>query len=96
LGGFYGAFLPTKDTPIELIQDMTPSGVITRFIEKKGEGLHHIAFEVQDIMAALDALRSRGVTIIDKAPREGARGSLVAFLHPKDSYGILIELVEHR
>ncbi|PIV23070.1 MAG: methylmalonyl-CoA epimerase [Deltaproteobacteria bacterium CG03_land_8_20_14_0_80_45_14] len=96
LRGFHAAFLPTRETPIELIQDLSPDGVIAKFIEKRGEGVHHIAFEVEDIQSALETFRSQGIRTLDEKPREGAHESLVAFLHPKDTYGILIELVEYR
>jgi methylmalonyl-CoA/ethylmalonyl-CoA epimerase len=92
--GFHVAFLATGGTPVELIQDVTPGGIITKFIEKRGEGVHHISFEVNDIRAVLGAMQAQGVTCLDKEPRGGAHNSLVAFLHPKDTFGVLIELVE--
>jgi methylmalonyl-CoA/ethylmalonyl-CoA epimerase len=73
---------------------MTPNGVIAKFIEKKGEGVHHIAYEVDDINKALADLQAKGVELIDKQPRKGAHNSKVAFVNPKSSYGILVELVE--
>jgi methylmalonyl-CoA/ethylmalonyl-CoA epimerase len=94
LRGFNAAFLPTESTPMELIQDVSPGGVITKFIENRGEGVHHISFEVEDIRSALGRLESQGLKLIDREPKQGAHNSLVAFLHPKDTYGILIELVE--
>jgi len=94
LRGFHAAFLPTESTPIELIQDTSPEGVISKFIEKRGEGFHHIAFEVENIRSALKRLESQGIRCIDREPKEGAHQSRVAFLHPKDTYGALIELVE--
>lgn len=95
LRGFQAAFLPIKETPLELIQDLSPDGVITKFIEKKGEGVHHIAFEVEDIHSTLENFKFSGIRAIDDKPKEGAHDSLVAFLNPKDTYGILIELVEY-
>jgi len=94
LRGFHAAFLPTESTPIELIQDVSPGGVITKFIENRGEGFHHLSFEVGNIRSTLKNLESQGIKCIDREPKEGAHNSLVAFLHPKDTYGILIELVE--
>jgi len=92
--GFHVAFLATGGTPVELIQDVTPGGIITKFIEKRGEGVHHLSFEVEDIRSALEAMQAQGITCLDKEPRGGAHNSLVAFLHPKDTFGVLIELVE--
>jgi len=91
--GFHVAFLATGGTPVELIQDVNPGGIITKFVGKRGEGVHHISFEVDDIRTALEAMRAQGVTCLDKEPRGGAHNSLVAFLHPKDTFGILVELV---
>jgi methylmalonyl-CoA/ethylmalonyl-CoA epimerase len=87
------ALLPCGDTSIELI---CPSGNegLEKFLEKRGPGLHHIALEVDGIEDALKELESRGVPLIDKAPRVGARGHKVAFLHPKATGGVLVELVE--
>jgi methylmalonyl-CoA epimerase len=92
--GFHVAFLETGGTPVELIQDVTPGGTITKFIDKRGEGVHHVSFEVDDIRVALQSMQAQGVTCIDKEPRGGAHDSLVAFLHPKDTFGVLVELVE--
>ncbi len=92
--GFHVAFLPTGGSPIELIQDVSPGGVITKFIEKRGEGVHHISFEVEDIRSTLKQMQAQGISCLDKEPRGGAHNSLVAFLHPKDTFGVLIELVE--
>ena len=96
LRGFHAAFFPTRDTPLELIRDHSPNGAIAKFLEKRGEGVHHIAFEVEDIRSALETLRSKGIRTLDEDPKEGAHDTLVAFLHPKDTYGMLIELVEYR
>jgi len=92
--GFHVAFLSTGGTPIELIQDVSPGGIITKFIEKRGEGVHHLSFEVDDIRSAMETMRAQGIACLDQEPREGAHNSLVAFLHPKDTLGVLIELVE--
>jgi methylmalonyl-CoA/ethylmalonyl-CoA epimerase len=88
------AFIPVGDTSIELLQGMTPDAPIARFIEKKGEGVHHIAYQVDNIEKALEELKAKGVALIDEKPRRGAHNSKIAFLHPKNTYGVLIELVE--
>jgi len=88
------AFIPIGDTAIELLQSTTPGGVIAKFIEKRGEGVHHIAYQVDDIEEALRDLKAKGVSLIDQQPRKGAHNSRVAFLNPKSTYGVLIELVE--
>ncbi len=93
-GDLKASFLPIGDTRIELLQSATPGGVISRFIEKKGEGVHHIAYEVDDIEKVLEHLKSKGVELIDKQPRQGAHNSRIAFVNPKSCYGILVELVE--
>lgn len=93
-GDLKASFLPIGDTSIELLQSTTPEGVISRFIAKKGEGIHHIAYEVDDIEKTLAHLASKGVQLIDKTPRPGAHNSRIAFINPKDSYGVLVELVE--
>lgn len=88
------SFLSVGETKIELLQAIDPGSVIAKFIEKRGEGIHHIAFEVDDIERALDELKARGVSLIDQKPRSGAHNSRVAFLNPKNAHGILVELVE--
>ena len=88
------AFIPVGDTAVELLQSQAPDGVIAKFIEKKGEGIHHIAYQVDNIEKALEDLKAKGVSLIDEKPRRGAHNSRVAFLHPKSTYGVLIELVE--
>ena len=81
--------------PLELIEPRSPESPIARFIERSGPGLHHIAYRVIDIAAALEDLRSRGFQVIDEKPRPGARGHQVAFLHPRATGGTLVELVQH-
>lgn len=93
-GELRASFIPVGDTRIELLQSMTPDGVISKFIDKKGEGVHHIAYQVDDINKALANLQAKGVELIDKQPRKGAHNSKVAFINPKGTYGILVELVE--
>ncbi|MDB4994584.1 MAG: Methylmalonyl-CoA epimerase [Myxococcaceae bacterium] len=85
--------LPIGESNIELISPRGNDGLV-RFLEKRGPGIHHIAIEVEGIEAALAFLKSLGVPLIDEAPRKGARGHKVAFVHPKATGGVLIELVE--
>ncbi|MDD5761696.1 MAG: methylmalonyl-CoA epimerase [bacterium] len=88
------AFFPVGDTTLELLQSTTPDGIISKYIREKGEGVHHIAFRVDDIGKALEDLRSKGVELVDREPRAGARNAKIAFLDPKSTNGLLIELVE--
>lgn len=88
------AFLPLGDSELELLESTSPAGPIARFIEKKGEGIQHIAFRVDNIEKALEKLKKGGVRLIDEKPRYGAGGAKIAFLHPKSTNGILIELCE--
>jgi methylmalonyl-CoA/ethylmalonyl-CoA epimerase len=88
------AFLPLGDSELELLESTSPEGPIARFIEKKGEGIQHIAFRVDNIKKALEKLKKEGVRLIDEKPRYGAGGAKIAFLHPKSTNGILIELCE--
>ena len=88
------AFFQSGDTKIELLESSDPSGVITKFIEKKGEGLHHIAFDVEDIEAEIKRLKKEGFMILNETPKPGADNKLVCFLHPKDTHGVLIELCQ--
>ncbi len=88
------SFIPLGDTAIELLESVKPDGAIARHIEKRGEGIHHIAFQVDNIDKALEEMKAKGVTLIDQKPRSGAHDSRIAFLHPKNTYGVLVELVE--
>jgi methylmalonyl-CoA/ethylmalonyl-CoA epimerase len=88
------SFIPVGDTAIELLQSTTPEGVINKFIEKRGEGVQHIAYQVENIEKALEDLKAKGVVLIDEKPRRGAHNSKVAFINPKSTYGVLLELVE--
>ena len=88
------SFIPLGDTAIELLQSVKPDGAIARHIEKRGEGIHHIALEVDNIEKALEELKAKGLVLIDQKPRKGAHNSRIAFLHPKNTYGVLLELVE--
>lgn len=88
------SFIPIGDTAIELLQSTTPEGVINKFIEKRGEGVQHIAYQVENIEKVLEDLKAKGIPLIDQIPRRGAHNSKVAFVNPKGTYGVLIELVE--
>jgi methylmalonyl-CoA/ethylmalonyl-CoA epimerase len=86
------AFFKVGQTKIELLEPTSEDSTIAKFIEKKGEGIHHIAFAVPSVQDALDEAASKGVQLIDKAPRAGAEGLSIAFLHPKSTCGVLTEL----
>ena len=86
------AFFKIGQTKIELLEPTSGDSTIARFIEKRGEGIHHIAFTVPDVQEALSEMEAKGVQLIDKAPRKGAEGMSIAFLHPKSTSGILTEL----
>lgn len=90
------AFLPIGDTEVELLEATTPESPIAKFIETKGQGVQHIAFRVDNIEAALDDMREKGIRLIDEKPRYGAGGARIAFLHPKSTNGVLIELCERK
>ena len=84
------------DSELELLESTSPEGPIARFIEKNGEGIQHIAIRVDDIDAALAELKEKGVRLIDQTPRYGAGGARIAFLHPKATHGVLLELCERK
>ena len=86
------AFFRTGENKIELLESMDPDGVIARFIEKKGEGIHHIAFDVADIEAEMKRLKAEGFVLLNETPKQGADNKLVCFLHPKHTNGVLVEL----
>ncbi len=88
------AFLPCGDSEIELLESTSPDGPIARFIEKNGEGIQHVALKVDNIEDSLAALREKGIRLIDEKPRYGAGGARIAFLHPKATKGVLLELTE--
>ncbi|HNQ43723.1 MAG TPA: methylmalonyl-CoA epimerase [Candidatus Cloacimonadota bacterium] len=90
------AFLPCGDTRIELLQPTSEDSPVARFIEKKGEGIQHIAFAVDDLPEALKTSQESGITLIDKEPRPGAHDADIAFLHPRSSLGVLIELCKEK
>lgn len=88
------AFLPIKDSEFELLESTDAEGPIAKFIEKKGQGIQHIALEVEDIEKALKEMKAKGIRLIDETPRYGAGGAKIAFLHPKSTDGVLIELCQ--
>lgn len=88
------AFLMQGNTKIELLQSTTEEGVIAGFIQKKGEGIHHIAFEVEDILAEMQRLKQEGFTLLNTEPKKGADNKLVCFLHPKTTNSVLIEICQ--
>ena len=90
------AFLPVGDTEVELLESTSAEGPIAKFIEAKGQGIQHIAFRVDDIEAALEEMKAKGMRLIDDKPRYGAGGAKIAFLHPKSTGGVLIELCERK
>ena len=85
-------FLPAGGASLELLEPTTEESPVARYLAKRGPGLHHVAFRVDDIRAALAQLKGRGVRLIDEVPRPGAHGSLVAFIHPSSTHGVLVEL----
>ncbi len=90
------AFFKVGQTKIELLESTDPEGPIGKFIEKKGEGIHHIAFAVNNLEQALAETEEKGIQLIDKTPRKGAEGLDIAFLHPKSTFGVLTELCEDK
>jgi methylmalonyl-CoA/ethylmalonyl-CoA epimerase len=92
--GVEEAMLPVGGSFIQLLAPLSPDTTVARFIERNGEGMHHVAFAVADIDAALEHLASEGATLIDPVAKPGSRNSRIAFVHPKDLAGTLIELVE--
>lgn len=89
------AMLAIGDTHVELLEPLSPESPVGKFLSKRGPGIHHIAVEVKDIQASLAEFKKRGARLIDETPRVGARGCLVAFIHPATTNGILLELVQH-
>ena len=89
------AMLAIGDTHVELLEPLSPESPVGKFLAKRGPGIHHLAVEVKDIRASLADLKKRGAKLIDETPRVGARGCLVAFVHPATTNGILLELVQH-
>jgi methylmalonyl-CoA/ethylmalonyl-CoA epimerase len=89
------AMLPIGETHIELLEPLSESSPVGKFLEKRGPGIHHVAIRVRDIKESLAKLKEKGTRLIDETPRIGARGCLVAFVHPSSANGVLLELVQH-
>ncbi|MGI5853033.1 MAG: methylmalonyl-CoA epimerase [Bacillota bacterium] len=89
------AFLKIGQSNIELLEPTSPDATVAKFLENRGPGIHHIAFAVDDVAKELEAVKSRGIRVIDETPRIGAHGAKIAFLHPKSGGGVLIELCQH-
>ena len=87
-------FVPVGESQIEVLESTAPDGAVAKFIDARGEGIQHIALRVDNIDEALNQLREKGVRLIDETPRNGAGGARIAFIHPKSTHGILLELVE--
>ena len=88
------AFIPVGETRIELLEATSPDSPVARFIEKRGEGVHHLALGVDNVEAMLEELKAKGVRLVDEKPRKGAHNTLIAFLHPKSTGGLLLELCQ--
>jgi methylmalonyl-CoA/ethylmalonyl-CoA epimerase len=88
------AFFKTGENKVELLESTDPDGVIAKFIAKKGQGLHHIAFEVDDIVAEMRRLQQAGFTLLQEEPKKGADNKLICFLHPQSTQGVLIEICQ--
>lgn len=86
--------IPIGDSSIELLESTSPDGAVAKFIEKRGEGIHHIALEVNDIRDTLEKMKTAGFQLIDETPRPGAGNKLIAFIHPRSTNGVLIELCQ--
>lgn len=89
------AFLRVGDAHIELLEPLGPEGAVAKFLDRRGEGMHHLAIEVEDIRDAMARAKTSGLAVIDDEPRRGARGRLVAFVHPKSVGGVLLEFVQN-
>jgi len=90
------AFLPITDSELELLESTHPDGPVAKYIESRGEGIQHIAFRVENIEEALAELKQKGVRLIDEKPRKGAGGAKIAFIHPKETNGVLVEICERK
>jgi len=88
------AFIPITDSEVELLESAEPDGPVAKYISARGEGVQHIAFRVEDIDKALEELKEKGVRLIDQTPRKGAGGARIAFIHPKETNGVLVEICE--
>lgn len=94
--GVKTAFYDGGNVKIELLEATSEDSPIHKFLQKRGEGLHHMAFEVEDIAARMEELRAQGIRLLNETPKEGADNKLICFLHPKDTNGVLIELCQER
>jgi methylmalonyl-CoA/ethylmalonyl-CoA epimerase len=94
--GVKTSFFQTGESKIELLEGTTEESAITKFVAKKGEGIHHIAFDVEDIHAEMERLRADGFKVLNAEPKDGADNKLVCFVHPKDSHGVLVELCQEK
>ncbi|MCJ7683109.1 MAG: methylmalonyl-CoA epimerase [Desulfobacteraceae bacterium] len=88
------ALIPITDSEVELLESTEPDGPVAKYISARGEGVQHIAFRVEDIEKTLEELKEKGVRLIDQAPRKGAGGARIAFIHPKETNGVLVEICE--
>jgi methylmalonyl-CoA epimerase len=88
------AFLPVGDSEVELVEPTVGDSGVARYLQKRGPGMHHICFEVDDILGVLERLKEKGVRLIDETPRVGAGGNRIAFIHPESAFGVLVELYE--
>ncbi|MBN2123646.1 MAG: methylmalonyl-CoA epimerase [Deltaproteobacteria bacterium] len=88
------AFLPITDSEVELLESTEPDGPVAKYIDSRGEGIQHMAFRVENIEEALEELKAKGIRLIDQKPRKGAGGARIAFIHPKETNGVLIEICE--
>jgi methylmalonyl-CoA/ethylmalonyl-CoA epimerase len=88
------AFIPITDSEVELLESTEPDGPVARHIGSRGEGIQHIAFRVENIEQALEEMKAKGVRLIDEKPRLGAGGAKIAFIHPKETHGVLVEICE--
>jgi methylmalonyl-CoA/ethylmalonyl-CoA epimerase len=92
--GVHVALIPVGESRIELLEPVSENSAVGRFISKRGEGLHHICYEVEDLAEKIETMKAQGVRVLDGYPRRGAEGKLVAFLHPASANGVLVELSE--
>jgi methylmalonyl-CoA/ethylmalonyl-CoA epimerase len=90
------AFLPITDSEVELLESTEPDGPVAKYIDSRGEGVQHIAFRVDSIEQALEELKAKGIRLIDQQPRKGAGGARIAFIHPKETNGVLVEICERQ
>jgi len=89
------AFYPMGESTLEYLESTDPEGPIAKFLEKRGPGIHHVAFEVDDVDAAVKELLAKGVRMVDQVPRQGAHGNRIAFIHPSETGGVLVEICKH-